>query len=881
MPVIDASSSEFDRARIANCDICIIGTGPAGSTLASELSESNLKIVVLESGGFERSAHADALNVVENAGGAREPDQWEVRNRIVGGSSHTWGGRCAPFDEIDLEDRPWVPNSGWPFSIEDLDPFLNRSKTHLGLVVGNGFNDHRFWDIIGRDDISPAYNQRLLLPFFWQFSRDPKEQYPYEHLRFGRHLQSRSGRNVTLAINATAIRIEPKSLQQSDENVVFCSPDGRAYSLSAKSIVLCAGAIENARLLLASTNVSSLGLGNQNDLVGRYLMDHPRGAVGTFDIQDAKTLRKWLGRFNFSGRLFRAGLRLSPEIQKAEGLLNCAAWLGETVSRDDPWEICKRVIQGKAHIPGDVFALARNSSFMIGGFHDYVVGGNGIPRKLSALTLDCMCEQTPNPDSRVTLAEQTDRFGVPIPRIDWRTDPSESNTMRRMAELVRDELKRTSSGSIKLADWIEDQSMPPPHFLDVGHPTGATRMHVNPTKGVVDPNGQVHEIEGLFVAGSSVFPTAGHCNPTQMIVALAVRLADHLKARHRSLAAHPQPLAKTVEGKNRVLVTGATGRIGRVVVQDLLSRGYSVRALSTTPARDNSSSSGQLEWRTVDFLSDVDFDALVDGCQSVLHIAAEIGLEGRMEEVNVTATQRLVDASEKANVKAFCYTSSVSVYGSSRQRIMSEDAPVLTTDKDVPGEYWALGYVRTYGRTKLKGEYAIRKSAKKVRYTILRPTVVVNAAQLVEIREWSLQKRAFAAHRHAHHIYVGDVSDAMIWAMERSLKDAEEPGKVETFNLSEDDFAEPTHAAFMRKAFLASGDRRFKVPTVPWAVDWLYNFIRFGRRSLRNPLWLMHFPNDRLRSAGYQLRFGMAQAQSFALDLLREEAVDRAPAEKR
>ena len=245
----------------------------------------------------------------------------------------------------------------------------------------------------------------------------------------------------------------------------------------------------------------------------------------------------------------------------------------------------------------------------------------------------------------------------------------------------------------------------------------------------------------------------------------------------------------------------------------------------------------------------------------------------RMSRLNVEATQRLAAAAECAFIKAFCYTSTVSVYGSGKQRIISEEADVLTVDLDVRSEYWALDYVRAYGRTKLAGELALKKAARTVRYVILRPTVVVDVHDLVRIRDWSITKRWLAAHRHAHYVYVRDVTDSLIWCMQMALDGKLPPGTVETFNFSEDEFAEPTHADFMRMAFRTSGDGRFRVVKVPWIADWLHDFLRFRSLPLRRPLWSMRFPNDRLRAAGYRHRYGMAEAYARALDALRKEAL--------
>ena len=154
---------------------------------------------------------------------------------------------------------------------------------------------------------------------------------------------------------------------------------------------------------------------------------------------------------------------------------------------------------------------------------------------------------------------------------------------------------------------------------------------------------------------------------------------------------------------------------------------------------------------------------------------------------------------------------------------------------------------------------------------MLRPTVVVDISEIIGIREWSSFKRILAAHPPAQHINVTHVSDAINWSMERANAGAGKPGSIATFNLSEDEFPEPTHADFMRKAFAVSGDPRFRVVRMPWLGDWMHDFLRFRTLPLRNPLWRMRFPNDRLRAAGYRPRFGMAQAHAIALETIRKE----------
>lgn len=870
MAVIDLRVTPTGEDTPDRCEVCVVGTGPAGATVAAELASTGIHVVILESGARERRDDVDELTAFENVGRARKEDPWMVRNRLLGGSSHTWGGRGAPFDEIDYEHRDWVPMSGWPFDHETLAPYLERSAPHLGLAFGDGFSDERFYEVAPRARHRHSADPRLIRPFFWQFSLDPKPSYPFEYRRFGRGVESRLGPTQTLVLGATALYVRPTDNGDGVESVVYATPDGTQKELRATAIVLCAGGIDNTRILLSSDTVVPEGLGNTHDQLGRYLMDHPRGSTALFPIEDAAVLRERLGRHNVRGHLFRTGFRLSPDVQRSERLVNAAAWLGEEIAEDDPWDALRWMIRGGRSRVGSLRAISRNLDLVALGIRDFFVRHTGVPRKYSRLRLDVMCEQVPDPESRITLSERTDRLGQRIPRIDWRSHPDEMRSVRRLTELVVEQFYETGMPVPVLEPWVATAQTLPEEWTDVAHPTGTTRMSERPEDGVVDPDGQVHGVDGLFVTGSSVFPTAGHCNPTQMIVALSVKTADAVRA---CVAAAASAGASSEAGDVRtVLVTGARGRIGRVAVAEFLARSYRVRAVASDATAHESAPAG-LEWAVCDFetAADAEFDALVRGCDAVVHLAAALGSAHRMPRVNTDATRLLAQAAERAGIPAFCYVSTISVYGSPRARVADEHTPVLTVDRDVPGEYLALDYVRAYGRTKLAGELAIHDVAERGSYVIFRPTVVVDVDQLIEVRRWGRAKRYLAAHRTAHHVYVRDVADALVWAVERGLAGVGVPGGVEVFNLGEDGVARPRYAHFMADAFRASGDSRWRVVAVPGVVDWAQDLLRFRRLSARHPLWRARYPSSRLRRAGYRPRYGVAYARSLALQRLREE----------
>jgi choline dehydrogenase-like flavoprotein len=415
-------------------------------------------------------------------------------------------------------------------------PYIDRSSKYLGLGIGNGITDDRIWALSGHQQPTIELDTDKLIPTFWQFSRDPINQ--YDRVRFGR-LAPDLGSNVTLITNATVLRINATETAAAVESVEFAGVGGRRWTLPASTVVLCAGGIENARLLLSSDNVASQGLGNDKDLVGRFLMDHPRGTVARFPLKKAKGVLSKFAIFKShaaGANLFQPGVRLSPTIQRSEQLLNCATWVDERLAPDDPWDALIHFLRREPNARPDVRAMLANSGLLIYGLKEHFISHRALPRKLAEITLEAMCEQPPNPDSRIVLSDRHDRLGMRISRIDWRVTEEEARAMRRVAELMVDQLISMGIEPPVLEEWVRDRAMPPHEIRDVAHPTGTTRMADDPADGVVDAQCQVHSVKGLFIAGSSVFPTAGQANPTQMIVALALRLADTLKDRPAAVA---------------------------------------------------------------------------------------------------------------------------------------------------------------------------------------------------------------------------------------------------------------------------------------------------------------------------------------------------------
>jgi choline dehydrogenase-like flavoprotein len=521
---------------IVQTDLCIIGSGPAGLTLAREFFGTSIQILIVETGLAAHAPEIDALSQIESVGAPRIMDQTLVRNRVFGGTSHTWSGRCTPLSAIDFAARPWVPYSGWPIAQDELQPYVERSCAFLRLAPKLDYQ--RVKELPRSATRNVSLDTSLLEESFWQYSSDAKLAHDY--MRFGPHFLAETAPNVRVLLNATATELIPDETGSRIAAVRIASANGRRASIQAKSVVLCAGGIENARIMLLSQSHSPSGIGNEHGTVGQFLMDHPRCTLGVFAASDVAAITKHYGLFRTAGpgggHAFSRGVRLSDVAQERMQLLNCAAWLTEDRAADDPWAAAKRLIGRKdPSWARDAAIVLSHPGLIAQGLKDRVLSGRGVPHKLNQLKLDCIVEQRPDPASRLTLGQRKDRMGLPVARLDWRISDQEKQTVMQFGTLIASEFARVGLPVPALTDWVREQQLQDANFVDVSHPIGTTRMSDDPRFGVVDRDCQVHGMLGLFVAGSSVFPTTGHANPTQMIVTLAIRLADHLKRREFAL----------------------------------------------------------------------------------------------------------------------------------------------------------------------------------------------------------------------------------------------------------------------------------------------------------------------------------------------------------
>jgi choline dehydrogenase-like flavoprotein len=523
----------IDEGREMETTICIVGAGVAGITLALELERHGIDTCLLESGGFRPDEETRDLYRGENVG---LPYAFAdgSRSRYLGGSSNCWGGWCRPLDPWDFEPRDWVPDSGWPFGLDELAPYY--ARTHALLKLGPNDFDPTFWEqAIGRDDVKR-------IPLVTGKVRDTIAQFS-PPARFGKLYRGdlEKSRHVRVFLHANVVHIDTDADASHVKRVQVSTLTGRRISVTAKRFVLAAGGIENARLLLASNRVQAAGLGNAYDNVGRYFMDHPRIMSGSVRFSSEWSRNKLYDiKFHYQnaavaahGTPISSQFALTPDVLRREKLLNSRVWFfsmfyGEGSEGAEALIRCKQALLRKDQpdwrLRDDLATMLR---------HPLDTAGFGLTRLLQPRTLirdvklQAIVEAQPNRDSRVTLGEQRDRLGMPRVKVAWRLTELAQRTFDRTFELLADELRASGVAQVTLDAPLEGRTWPAT-LEGTWHHMGTTRMHDSERAGVVDRHGKVFGIDNLYVAGSSVFPTVGANFPTITIAALALRLAGHL-----------------------------------------------------------------------------------------------------------------------------------------------------------------------------------------------------------------------------------------------------------------------------------------------------------------------------------------------------------------
>jgi choline dehydrogenase-like flavoprotein len=505
-------------------DVCIVGGGPAGMTLARELGRSGVRVCLLESGGVEHEAESQALyrgRVV----GQRYFTLDESRVRRLGGATNRWGGWCRAMDPIDFEPRDWVAASGWPISWADVDRYSERTRAILHIPTDREAMQQATGP--GGRRVLPLAPERFetgLLQFsplvdFAAAYRDDLFAAPTVH--------------TVLHANVTSIERDPDG--SAVHRVGVTTLDRTQFTVRARAFVLAAGAIENARLLLTSN------IGNGHDNVGRYFGEHPHVRCGVLEVAPGVDVA-FYDEAQRRGRDPMAWFVAPAAVQRARRLLTFSASLRQRPPVPIEWLVSTQTpayLSAKALLEASLFGrgpaqYARRLGRAVAGLADVARGTAARASRASLrgrlFEIKVRSEQVPNRESRVRLNGERDRIGQSMVDLDWRTTDQDRVSVREHARLLGDALTAAGIGRVVFPRDLDDV----PWIDGIGggwHQMGTTRMAHDPASGVVDEQCRVHGVPNLYVAGSAVFPTYGFANPTFTIIALSLRLADHVAAR--------------------------------------------------------------------------------------------------------------------------------------------------------------------------------------------------------------------------------------------------------------------------------------------------------------------------------------------------------------
>jgi len=510
---IDARA--LDDRTLVESDIAVIGGGPAGITLARSFANRATRVCLIEAGGLEPDPASQALYQGESIG--IEYPLSGSRLRWLGGSSNHWGGYSRPLDPIDFEERDWVPHSGWPFGIEELAPYYPPASEIVEIAPAH-FADHAYWQKATGEVLPVPVTGRMQMRYV-HFSAPTRFG-----ARYGPELERAS--NISVLLHANVVNIAASAEARSITHLDIQTLSGRHHQVRAKVYVLATGGLENARVLLLSNDVAPSGLGNQNDLVGRYFMEHPHlGGFAEAVVADLKRFPKICReRVAVKGRAVQAAFNPSEHFLREGRLLNATFMFGlagkyaGNGESDPESSVAKR----------DMLKAARH--FLTNDNDGHEPAGAEGPAPLGYLLgMGCACEQVPNPDSRVTLADDRDALGLRRIRLDWRlTEQSRRSLVEHIRSLA---MEFGALGIGRMLLQVAEDGIWPENVNGGSHHMGTTRMHDDPKLGVVDRDARVHGVDNLYIAGSSVFPTCGAANPTLTLLALTLRLADHLRAQ--------------------------------------------------------------------------------------------------------------------------------------------------------------------------------------------------------------------------------------------------------------------------------------------------------------------------------------------------------------
>ena len=453
---------------------------------------------------------------------------WCVRARL--GAPATL--RIARPERVDFEARERYDTPSWPVDFEEVDTYLDQALEFFELPNAT------FWPSqeVGQYPLDPGY----FVPKYFYF---PEARVVHEN----RLHAARSSNTIDLRTGWTLLDIKTDRSRSKVTRLTFENMQGKRYETAPKHVVLATGGVENARILLHAVDEGQLP--NPHDTLGRWFMDHPHCRLGVLipddDIVEAGRFHDFHER---DGHLVLGHYALSPQATRSEDLLRfsmtlvgapsvtaskaAAAGARLAHSRYDKLTLHEIAMQ-VAELAKDGRSTIQQLRFKLGSGprHHTALGGWSNPEtaatEVGVLAIESMVGQRPSPDNRIRLGRGRNRCGKRRPTLQWSWSQPEVDSYWRSVELAREQFESSKAGTFTGARDLGSGRVP--RGGTGWHQMGGTRMAYDPAAGVVDPNCRHHQTENLFIAGSSVFPSSiGYANPTLTLVALALRLGDHL-----------------------------------------------------------------------------------------------------------------------------------------------------------------------------------------------------------------------------------------------------------------------------------------------------------------------------------------------------------------
>jgi len=523
---------ELSKNTDIEADICIMGGGVAGITLANELKDSFANIVLIEAGDEQYSVESQALYAA-NSKSATYPDPQHSRLRLLGGSSNHWGNNTSPLSKIDFEKREWIPNSGWPISLEDIQDYYTKAADYCG-TSSDGYQ-------------TPYWTKRFNQPNLTRDSKNieigiakaanPPTRF---YASYGELISQH--KNITIYKNTNVTDLEFDKQSRRVTSAKLNTYNEYKHTITAKIFVMCFGGIENARMLLHFNNQSENLLGNQFDNVGRYFMDHTTVRAAQLFTNKLEDFPLFEGQY-LAQRYIKSFFQLTERCLAENQTTNLRIPLVKANQYElsdgiSSFHLMKQAL-AKNSLPNNlsthlsnfvmdfdliVEALARTSfdSRLFDHANDF-----------AGFTLPMMVEQTPHRNNQIKLSKVRDKLGIPKIDIIWEFKQEDKNRVWKSLEIFAREVGGLSIGRLKLLKEREKRIFGDQMGFG-SHHMGTTRMSETEEQGVVDKNLQVFGTDNMYISGSSVFATGGHVPPTLTIAALSIRLADFLKKEKRS-----------------------------------------------------------------------------------------------------------------------------------------------------------------------------------------------------------------------------------------------------------------------------------------------------------------------------------------------------------